>query len=193
MLIIVGSGVASPTDRLENTQFTADEVRAVSEVARSYGTWVTVRYMAERGVRLTPTLMTYDAIASDEVRRLPGAREPAEEPGGAGAGAALHRDRRQGRRRDVLRIRPARALPAERSREFGIRARVLSSKEVLQRATVNAARMPRQDGFLGPVKAGFAADVLILSENPLDDVSILDNPKRHVLVVIKNGRAYESR
>ncbi|GKT91145.1 amidohydrolase [Colletotrichum tofieldiae] len=93
---MVGGGVASPTDRIENTQFTADEIRAISEVARSYGTWVTAHaytprairhavengvtgiehgnfidketaeFMAEKGVWLTPTLVTYAAMGSDK-------------------------------------------------------------------------------------------------------------------------------
>ena len=94
--IMSGGGVASPTDRLENTQFTAKEVQAISEVADSFGTWVTAHaytpkairhavdngvtgiehgnlmdkktaeYMAERKVWLTPTLVTYSAMGSDK-------------------------------------------------------------------------------------------------------------------------------
>ncbi|RYP63579.1 hypothetical protein DL770_009356 [Monosporascus sp. CRB-9-2] len=221
--IMVGGGVALPTDRLENTQFTADEVSAVSEVARSYGTWVaahaytsrairhavdngvagiehgnrlgedTAHYIAERGVWLTPTLVAYDTMASDKYadflppenqrkNREVLARGLCSIEIGARAGVAMCFGS------DLLR-----PLTAEQSREFGIRVRVLSSKEVLQCATVNAARMVRQDGFLGQVKAGFAADVLIPNENPLDDVSILDDFERHVLVVPKKGRVYESR
>ena len=54
-------------------------------------------------------------------------------------------------------------LTAEQSREFGIRARVLSAADVLRSATVNAAAMLRQEGFLGQVKPGFAADLLVLA------------------------------
>ncbi|RYP24580.1 hypothetical protein DL767_008580 [Monosporascus sp. MG133] len=174
-------GVATPTDRLENTQFKADEVRAISEVARSYGTWVTAhayaqrairqavdngvegiehgnlldddtaRYMAERGVRLTPTLVTCDAMAP--TTRAPnggvveGVRHPREGPEQQGGAAVRDGQRRQG---------------------------------------AEAGWIP------GQVKAGFAGDVLILNENPLDDVSILNNSERHVLVVIKDGQVYES-
>ncbi|GKT91146.1 amidohydrolase [Colletotrichum tofieldiae] len=53
--------------------------------------------------------------------------------------------------------------------------------------------MLRQDGFLGQVKEGFAADLIILNENPLENVSILDEPEKNVLVVIKDGRVYTSR
>ncbi|KAG8409940.1 hypothetical protein J3459_007888 [Metarhizium acridum] len=84
-------------------------------------------------------------------------------------------------------------LHEEQSREFGIRAQALSSKTVLQGATVNAAKLLRQDKFLGQIRKGFAADLLILNGNPLDNVAILDEPEKTVLAVIKNGRVYASR
>ncbi|KAK6217252.1 amidohydrolase [Colletotrichum tabaci] len=221
--IMVGGGVASPTDRIENVQFTADEIRAISEVARSYGTFVTAHaytprairhavdngvagiehgnlldadtaaYMAARGVWLTPTLVTYDAMGSD---RYAGFLPPAN----------------QRKNREVLEsgLRSLRVaadagvvichgsdllgpLQAEQSREFGIRRRALGDLEVLRSATVNAARMLRQEGFLGQVKGGFAADLVVLNGNPLEDVSILDEPEKSVLAVIKDGRVYTSR
>ena len=83
--------------------------------------------------------------------------------------------------------------PTESGREFGLRSQALSSSTILQGATVNAAKMLRQDDFLGQIEPGFAADLLILNENPLLEVSILAKPKQHVLAVIKNGRVCVSR
>ncbi|KAK0616129.1 heme peroxidase-domain-containing protein [Bombardia bombarda] len=221
--IMAGGGVASPTDRLENTQFTAAEVRAICEVAESYGTWVTAhaytprairhavdngvtgiehgnfidqdtaRYMADKGVWLTPTLVTYDAMASD---KYPGFLPPENQRKNeevlakglesleiaAKAGVAMCYGS------DLLG-----PLTREQSREFGIRAKVLSPKLVLQSATVNAARMLRQDLFLGQVKEAFAADFIILNKNPLENAAILDDPDAHMLAVIKDGRVYVSR
>lgn len=221
--IMVGGGVASPTDRIENTQFTADEIKAISEVARSYGTWVTAHaytprairhavengvtgiehgnfidketaeFMAENAVWLTPTLVTYDAMGSDKYKGfLPpeNQRKNQEvlERGleslkiAAAAGVTICHGS------DLLG-----PLQAEQSREFGIRQQALSNKQVLQSATVNAARMLRQEDVLGQVKEKFVADLLILNGNPLDDVSILDEPEKNVLAVIKDGRVYTSR
>lgn len=142
---------------------------------------------------LTPTLVTYEAMASDKYADFlpPSNRQKNEEVLAIGLksieiAAAAGVTMCYGS--DLLG-----PLTAEQSREFGIRKRVLSSLEVLRSATVNAARRIGQESFLGQVKEGFAADVLILKENPLDDVGILDEPERHVLAVIKNGRVYESR
>ncbi|TDZ71604.1 Uncharacterized protein CTRI78_v001983 [Colletotrichum trifolii] len=203
--IMVGGGVASPTDGIEHTQFTAEEIRAVCEVARGHGTWVTAHATAtcwtgrrrgswrERGVWLTPTLVTYDAMASDryagflppENRRKNGevlerGLESLRVAAAAGVGVCHGSDL----------LGP---LQAEQSREFGIRRRALSDLQVLQGATVNAARMLRREGVLGQVRAGFAADLIVLNGNPLEDVSILDEPERSVLAVIKDGRVYTSR
>ncbi|KAI0484058.1 amidohydrolase [Xylariaceae sp. FL0804] len=225
--LMVGGGVASPTDRLENTQFTGAEVRAIAEVARSYGTWVTAhaytpaairhavengvtgiehgnfidedtaRYMAERDVWLTPTLVTYQALGSD---KYAGFLPPANQDKNQRVEVLA-----QGLR--SLEIAAAAGvkmcygsdllgpMTAEQPREFGLRARVLASPEVLRHATVNAARMLRREHVLGQVRAGFAADLLVLAgdANPLDDVAVLDRPEESVLAVVKDGRVYESR
>lgn len=79
------------------------------------------------------------------------------------------------------------------SREFGLRGQVLEAKTVLQAATVNAAQLLRQEEFLGQIKPGFAADLLILNSNPLKDISILEKADQHFLAVIKDGRVWSSR
>ncbi|KAM3459738.1 hypothetical protein NHJ6243_006571 [Beauveria neobassiana] len=223
--IMVGGGVASPTDRIENTQFTAAEVRAVADVADSYGTYVTAhaytprairhavdngvggiehgnlldadtaRYMAARNVWLTPTLITYQAMGEPQYSAfLPPANQAKNQQVLARGVAALRVAHDAGvticHGSDLLG-----PLQAEQSREFGLRktAAGLPSDVVLRGATVNAARMLGQEHVLGQVRAGFAADVLVLKGNPLEDVGILDEPERSVLVVVKNGRVYTSR
>ncbi|KAK3191894.1 hypothetical protein K4F52_001937 [Lecanicillium sp. MT-2017a] len=221
--IMVGGGVASPTDRLENTQFTADEIRAIADVADSYGTHVTAhayttkairhavdngvrgiehgnlvdadtaRYMAERGVWLTPTLVTYQAMGEDKYSDfLPPANQAKNQDVLARGLESLRIAHEAGvticHGSDLLG-----PLQAEQCREFGIRAGALSSKVILQGATVNAAKMLYKEDFLGQVKEGFAADLIVLNKNPLEDVTILDEPEKNVMVVIKNGRVYTSR
>ncbi|TQV95544.1 hypothetical protein V2A60_000733 [Cordyceps javanica] len=221
--IMVGGGVASPTDRIENTQFTAAEIRAIADVAESYGTHVTAhaytprairhavangvrgiehgnlmdadtaRFMAENDVWLTPTLITYKAMGEAKYGAfLPPENQAKNQQVLARGVASLRLAHDAGvticHGSDLLG-----PLQAEQSREFGLRARGLSSAVVLQGATVNAARMLRQEDALGQVKAGFAADLLVLNSNPLEDVSILDEPEKSVLVVVKNGRVYTSR
>jgi imidazolonepropionase-like amidohydrolase len=84
-------------------------------------------------------------------------------------------------------------LGIAQTKEFALRQQVLSPKAVLQSATINPAKRFGLSDFLGQVKKGFAADLLILNENPLKDASIFDEPDKHVLAVIKEGRVYHSR
>lgn len=74
-----------------------------------------------------------------------------------------------------------------------MRRQVQSSLEVLRSATINAARMLRQEKFLGQIAPGFAADLLILDTNPLDDISILDMSEEYLLATIKDGHIQVSR
>lgn len=221
--IMVGGGVASPADKIENRQFTAEEIRAIVDVADSYGTYVTAhaytpkairhavdngvmgiehgnlidketaRYMAEKKIWLTPTLITYKAMGEPKYGDfLPPENQEKNQTVLAKGVESLKIAKEAGvticHGSDLLG-----PLHAEQSREFGIRAQGLESVDVLRSATINAARLLKQENVLGQIKEGFAADLLILNKNPLQDVSILDTPEKHVLVVMKNGRVYTSR
>lgn len=221
--IMASGGVASPADPLTGTQFTAAEVQAITEVAAGYGSYVTAHaytpqairhavdngvrgiehgnlldaetaaYMASRGVWLTPTLVTYEAMASDKYAGfLPPVNQAKNravlERGLQSISMAAEAGVTMCHGSDLLG-----PLQEEQSREFAIRGQVLSSAEVLRGATIYAAKMLGQEGFLGQVKGGFAADLLVLDGNPLEDVSILSDPKTSVLAVVKNGRVYSSQ
>ncbi|PGH36720.1 hypothetical protein GX50_00380 [[Emmonsia] crescens] len=221
--IMGGGGVASPTDRLQNTQFTTQEIQAITEVARSYHTYVTAhaytpqairhcvdngvtgiehgnlideetaKYMAARNVFLTPTLITYSEMASPN---WPGFL-PAES---ASKNAEVLKTGLQ-----ALKIATEAGvtlcygsdllgpLGIAQTKEFRLRSQVLSAKQVLQSATVNAARLLRQEEFLGQIKVGFSADLLVLNKNPLEDILIFDRPEKHLLAVVKEGRVEASR
>ena len=221
--IMTSGGVASPTDRLSNTQFTAAEIQAITDVASSYNTYVTAHaytprairhsidnevgciehgnlideetaeYMAKQGVSLVPTLVTYDAMASS---KYAGFLPPAN----ASKNKVVLE---QGL--NALRIAHKAGvtichgsdllgpLQEEQSREFEIRARVLDSVTVLRGATVNAAGLLGHEGRLARILGGRMADLLILDGNPLEDVAILSEPERSVLAVVKDGRVWKSR
>jgi imidazolonepropionase-like amidohydrolase len=221
--VMISGGVSSPTDKIDNVQFTEAEIRAIAEVTDNYGTWATAhaftpiqirhavdngitaiehgnlldqdtaRYMAERGIWLTPTLVTFEAMGSEKYSSfLPPVNQQKNREVLARGLDSLRMAHAAGVKichgSDLLG-----PLQAEQSQEFEIRARVLDSKAVLRGATTNAAEMLRQEDVLGQIKEGFAADLLILNENPLKNVAILAKPEKHILAVVKNGRVYTSR
>ncbi len=83
-------------------------------------------------------------------------------------------------------------MQVHQSQEFRIRAQVQSAQEVLLSATVTAAELIGLEGKLGVVAAGAFADLLILNENPLDDVTVLASPETTIHSVIKGGKRMET-
>lgn len=221
---IMGSGgVSSPTDRLEQLQFTSAEIQAMVECADNAGTFVTAhaytvkairhcinngvrgiehgnfidketaQIMAERGVYLTPTLITYDQMASPRWKGYlpPDSQAKNAEVLSAGVHAlqvASEAGVTMCYGSDLLG-----PLGAAQTHEFAIRSRVLSALSILQSATINPAKMMGQQESLGQIREGFVADMLLLKDNPLTDITILDDPEKYLLGVIKEGRVCKSR
>ena len=220
---MAGGGVASPTDPIGSIQFTQEEMRAITAAAGDAGTFATAhaytprairraveagargiehgnlmdaataRLLADNGVFLTPTLVTYAAMADPRYGGfLPGANRAKNaqvlERGLDSVRLAHEAGVTMCLGSDLLSF-----LGAEQLGEFGLRARVLAGHEVLRHATVNPARMLGQEDRLGQVREGFVADLLVLNRNPLDDVTIFEKPDKHLLGVIKEGRVYSSR
>lgn len=215
--IMTGGGVSSPTDALENVQFEAEEIRAITAAAKKVGKMVTahaytpqsvrhaiengcdgiehgnlldpdtVKLMVQKGTWLTPTLITYEALASPEFKGfLPEALREKNDTVRADGLMALKMATEAGVKicygTDLLG-----PLTSWQSKEFEIRSQIQAPSVVLQSATVNPAKMLGQQHRLGQVKEGFIADLLILDANPLDDIRILSEPTKHILAVIKDG------
>lgn len=85
-------------------------------------------------------------------------------------------------------------LEVMQASEFSLRKQAgLSNLKILQSATVNAARMLRQEDRFGRIKEGTIADLIILNANPLEDIEVLARPQKHLLAVIKDGRVLHSK
>ncbi|KAK1839001.1 amidohydrolase [Colletotrichum chrysophilum] len=221
--IMGSGGVSSPTDKIDHLQFTGAEIRAMVECAANAGTYVTAhayttkairhcidngvrgiehgnfvdvptaKLMAQKGVYLTPTLITYAQMASEKWKGYlpPESRVKNEEVLTAGL-VALKTAYEAGVTicfgTDLLG-----PLGAAQSFEFSLRGKAIPALAVLQSATINPARMFGREASLGQVRAGFEADIIIANANPLEDVGIFDDPEASVAAVIKEGRVYKSR
>jgi imidazolonepropionase-like amidohydrolase len=221
--IMASGGVASPSDPIWNLQYSPEEMRAIVEEAHGWRTYAmahaytpeairravdagvrtiehgnlidraTAEHMRARGAYLVPTLVTYFAI--DELGRKLGF--PAVS---------------QAKVKDVLdrglaslEIARAAGLPMgfgtdllgethdQQSREFEIRARVLSPAEVIRSATVVNAEILNRAGELGVVAPGARADLLVVDGDPLSDLSRLAEPEKHLAAIVKDGRFVANR
>ncbi|KEQ90202.1 hypothetical protein AUEXF2481DRAFT_606561 [Aureobasidium subglaciale EXF-2481] len=221
--IMGGGGVASPTDALENVQFTSEEIKAITTVAGQADKWVTthaytpkaIQHAIRNGVRgiehgnfidketaklmathdifLTPTLITYSEMASpDWTGFLPpesaAKNETVLKKGLQSLQLATDAGVTVCYGTDLLG-----PLTAAQTKEFALRSQVLTPLQVLQSATINPARMLRHEKLLGQLAPGFLADMLILNENPLEDMTLFDKPDKHLLAVVKEGRVFVSR
>ncbi|KAF3010013.1 hypothetical protein E8E13_011418 [Curvularia kusanoi] len=221
--IMGSGGVSSPTDKITHLQFTPEEIRTMVECANNAGTYVTahaytskaIRHcidngvkgiehgnfldaetaaiMVEKGCYLTPTLITYDQMASPKWKGYLPPSETAKNLEVLGAGLKALKTASDAGVTICFGTDLLGPLGAAQTHEFNLRSQVLSSLEVLRSATLNPARMFGRADSLGQIKEGFEADLLILGANPLDDVTILDKPEQYVKAVMKEGRVYKSR
>lgn len=216
--IMAGGGVASPTDPLDGTQFSMDELRAAVEEAEAanlyalahayspravtravqagvrsieHGNLVdedSLRVMRTHGAYLVPTLATYAALG--------------EEGAKLGWSEAMLAKLAQVKDRGLQAIRLARQegvpvvfgtdllghMHSRQNEEFSLRAQVMPAVEVLQSATLVAARLMRQEGRIGQLVPGAFADLLIVDGNPLQDLSLLADPERSIRLLMQGGR-----
>ena len=84
------------------------------------------------------------------------------------------------------------SMHALQTEEFTVRAEILPSPAILKHATTNAAKMLDMQGKLGTIAPNAIADVIVLDANPLEDVTILDRPEKHLMAVVKEGRVVMS-
>ncbi len=214
--VMASGGVASPTDPIDATQFTLDELRAAVDEATTRGTYVlahayhpksiaqcleagvrsvehgnlldeeTAAMMAKAGAFLVPTLITYDVLAE----------------GGAGLGFSSYQLQKLNQvwkaGEEAVRIAKAAGVRigsgsdllgpamALKARELVIKARILSPMEAIVSATKTNAELFGMADQIGTVEEGKLADLTIFDRDPLADPETLADAAR-VRLVVKSG------
>ncbi|HEX5840761.1 MAG TPA: amidohydrolase family protein [Anaerolineales bacterium] len=148
-----------------------------------------IRFMAEKGVFLVPTLkVDWDIIHADDPtipewileknRATQGDAERSLKLAyNAGVPIAMGSD-----------VGTPRNVHGENGLEVYWMAQAgLSPLDAIAAATGNAARLLGWDGWLGTLEKGKAADLIVLDENPLDDLRLLAD-KSHLRLVMKDGQ-----
>jgi imidazolonepropionase-like amidohydrolase len=220
--VMLSGGVASPTDRIDSTQYSMEELRAIVEEAQAANRYVTghaytaqaVNRGLEAGVRCiehgnlmdessvqlfqrtgafyVPTLATYAALA--------------EEGREHGLPSDQHRKVFEvldaGMR--ALELAHRAGLPIvygtdllggmhrRQLTELTLRAEVQPAADVLRAATTVAARLVGMEGRVGVVAEGASADLLVVDGNPLDGLEVLTEPERHLRLVMRAGRIHRN-
>jgi len=216
--VMVSGGVASPSDPIDNRQYSAEELRAIVEEAASWNTYVaahsytshstthavecgvrtiehgnlideaTARLMAERDAFLVPTLVAYDALE----RRGPDlGLQPvsiAKLKEVWGAGMQAVEHCRSAGTKIGFGSDLLGELRDEQSRSLVLQAEAQTRREVLTSATSVNAEILERTGELGVVAAGAKADLLVVDGDPLEDLGRLEGQGRHLAVIMQDGR-----
>ena len=97
---------------------------------------------------------------------------------------------------------PDRTAFEMQSLEFKARKKYFTPLEILKQATsINAALValsgpmmnPYLEGPLGVIQKGAYADVLLIDGNPLEDIMLLGDPEKNMLVIMKDGIIYKNK
>ncbi len=221
--LMASGGIASPTDPIDGTQYSVDELRAICEEAEAANTYTmahaytpraieravragvrsiehgnllddaSARVMAEHGAWLVPTLATYDSLA----------REGTKLGWSASMLAKLDRVKDEG----VQSLRHAKAagvpigfgtdllghMHQDQSNEFVLRSPALTPVELLQGATSVNARLMGLEGHIGVVAAGAFADLVVVDGDPTRDLSLLLGQGARMPLIMKAGRLMKDR
>ena len=213
----VTGGVVSVSDRLDDTQFTVEEIATAVVEARARHTYVTVHahnragiqnavaagvecvehgtgideataaLMAEKGVHLVPTL-TIARMLMENFDQLGLPPQVRDRVG----------DTERGMAEGLLAARAAGVLvgsgsdlvgprQTRRGLEIALKARLIGAMEAIISATSTNARIMRLEGQVGAIQPGCYADAVAVNFDPLAEPELFDDPSRVVLVV-KGGQ-----
>jgi imidazolonepropionase-like amidohydrolase len=65
---------------------------------------------------------------------------------------------------------------------------VQSPLQILQGATIHAARLMKREGQIGQIVAGAYADLLMVDGDPLRDATLLGEPQKTIKLLMQGGR-----
>jgi imidazolonepropionase-like amidohydrolase len=216
--LMAGGGISSPNDPIDGTQFSVEELRAAVEEAEAANRYAlahayspravtravqagvrsiehgnlideaTVREMKRCGAWLVPTLSTYVALA-DEGSRL-----------GWSEAMLAKLEVVKSRGLHALALARAEGVPVafgtdllghmhdHQCGEFTIRGAVQPAVEVLQSATLSAARLMGRETDIGRLMPGALADAVLVQGDPTQDLSCLAAPQQGIRWVMQGGR-----
>lgn len=216
--IMANGGCASPTDPIHFLGYSREEILAIVEEAEKAGTYVSAHLYTDEAIRrcvecgvhslehcnlieketaemaaaanafAVPTLVAYEMLATEGVAK-----------GFPEESLAKVDIVRQGGLKSLEIMRDAGLVMAygsdllgdlewAQSEEFLIRGRVLTALEVIQSATVNAAKLLRMEGLVGCVEPNSYADLIVVDGDPLSDLSVLTQQGRYMPIIMKGGQ-----
>jgi imidazolonepropionase-like amidohydrolase len=221
--LMCSGGVASPTDRINSTQFSDEEIVAAVQEAEAANLYVLGHAYTGRaitkalncGVRsiehgnlmdeqsmdlfvkknafLVPTMSTHHAIAREGVK----AGMPKEMANKIydvlDAGQKNFPIAHKKGVKFVLGTDLLGSMHQYQLDEFLLRSEFQSALEVIQSATINAAELFNMSKQIGEVIDGASADLLIYNKDPLDNIKVLLNPNENLIFIMREGNVFKNK
>ncbi|NQU58502.1 MAG: amidohydrolase family protein [Rhodospirillales bacterium] len=215
--IMASGGVASPTDRIPSTQFSEDELKAITGEAEAalipsmahaytaravnraircgissieHGNLIdqeSVELFKEFGATLVPTLGIYKALVEEGEQAGMSADLISQTHEVLEAGMSALELAHRGGVHMAYGTDLLGQMHRRQLIEFQLRNDVVATADLIRQATVNAATLFRMDDRIGQVKTGFEADLIVIDGDPLRDINILCDPENNLPLIMKGG------
>lgn len=220
--IMAGGGAMSPSDEIDTSQYSPEEIRAIVFEAESAGTYVSghcysdrsITHCLEAGVRtiehgnlmsppvamamkeagaiLVPTIVTYEKISSM----------------GKEFGIPENNIRKinQAREKALEALDMAfnagvtigsgsdllGPMQAFKATELELQARIMGTMGALIATTATNAAIIGQERRLGTIEAGKLADLILVDGDPLKDITVFQRYRTHITVIMQGGSVYRN-
>lgn len=221
--IMAGGGVSSPSDPIENTQYSMEELTAICEEARAWRTYAmahtytpeaismavragvrtvehcnlidaeTAALVAEKGAYHVPTNITYWAL--NKHGREFGFPDVSIEKLQmiVDAGLGAVELTKNAGAKIAFGTDLLGACHRYQANEFSLLAEVLGPHGAIKAATETAAEVVERVGEIGVLAAGAKADLIVVDGDPLADIGVLENDGEKIALVMQEGRIVRER
>ncbi len=220
--VMGGGGCMSPSDEIDTSQYSPDELRAIVFEAEAVGTYVSAHVYSSRSIRncagagirslehgnlldegaaraikdaaafLVPTPVTYETIS-----RM-----------GKSMGIPDTNVRKINQARDrgleALAIAKRQGvkiasgsdllgpMQCHKGMELELKARVLGPMGAIVASTKTNAELLRKEKDLGTISPGKLADLILVEGDPLKDITLFQRYQDKICVIIQGGRVYKN-
>jgi len=216
--VMASGGVASPTDRIGNTQFSEEELGAAVQEAEAAGLYVAAHVYTARaanralkcGVRsiehgnliddltidllletesfLVPTMSTHEVLGSEGVENGMPEHLCRKVFEVVEAGKKTHAYANGRGVRMVFGTDLLGNMHRHQLIEFQIRSAFQRPDELIRSATLTAAQLFQMEGEIGEICEESFADILVIDGNPLENISCLQSPEKFLKCIFKSGQ-----
>jgi imidazolonepropionase-like amidohydrolase len=220
--VMAGGGAMSPSDEIDTSQYSIEELKAAVEEAQAVGTYVmghvyssrsilnctaagvrtlehgnlldekAARSIKDTGAFLVPTLVTYEVTP-----RL-----------GKDLGIPENNIRKmiEARERGLEALAIAHRVGVKiasgsdllgpmqiyKGMELELKSRVLGPMEAIVASTKTNAELLKKEKDLGTIEAGKLADFILINGDPLKDMKLFQQYQEKITLIIQGGRVYKN-